>query len=466
MPNCVRRLFLGLCWTLLLFPQGAHAAEKLPNFVFILVDDLGWRDLGCYGSTFYETPRIDRLAEQGMQFSAAYAAAPVCSPTRASIMSGKSTARLGFTGHITAILKYRYPDNGRIIPPQDHMRLRLRETTIAEVLKPAGYVSASIGKWHLGPEKNWPRAQGFDFNIAGGTHGSPPNYFYPYKDAEKSWNSEITTLKGGSPGEYLTDRLTEEAIQFIESNRSKPFFLYLTHYAVHTPLQAPRKLVEKYEAKLKHDQSQKNAVYAAMIEAVDTGVGRVLDTLDRLKLTENTVVIFFSDNGGSSRATNNHPLRGGKQDLYEGGIRVPLIVRWPGHVAASSNCDVPVISDDFLPTMAEAAGLSKSLPAELDGRSLMPLLTSESEMPSRRLFWYYPHYARRPGSVVREGDFKLIEYYDPPQVELYNLAEDLSEAHDLAKTMPDKVSAMRQSLSEWLTSSGTIMHTQNPAFQE
>ncbi len=440
----------------------AYGAQTPPNFVLILIDDLGWRDLGCYGSSFYETPQIDRLAEQGMRFTAAYAAAPVCSPTRASLMTGKSTARLGFTGHITAILKYRYPPEGRILPPQDHMRLRLEETTIAEALKPAGYVSASIGKWHLGEKGHWPKQQGFDINIGGWTHGSPPSYFYPYQSNDKPWNRAIPTMQGGRPGEYLTDRLTDEAIGFIEQNRDRPFFLYLTHYAVHSPLQAPKELVDKYREKLKTDKTQKSAVYAAMIESVDTGVGRILETLKRLELDENTVVIFFSDNGGMSRATNNAPLRGAKQDLYEGGIRVPLIVKWPGRIPADSTSEVPVISHDLLPTMLDLAEQIDRQPKHLDGVSLAPLLTQSAALPDRTLYWYYPHYARRPGSVVRRGDYKLIEHYDPPSVELYNLADDLSETSDLSHTMPDRVRAMRADLQEWLAASGTIMHTKNP----
>lgn len=455
----------ALCCGFGIFHQENAIASSRPNFVFILIDDLGWRDLGCYGSTFYETPHIDRLAGQGMRFTSAYAAAPVCSPTRASILSGKNPARLGFSGHITSILKYRYPQEGRIVPPHDHMRLRLRETTIAEALKPAGYTSASIGKWHLGTEMYWPEAQGFDLNIAGGTHGAPPDYFFPYKNARKTWNPEITTLKGGKQGEYLTDRLTDEAIGFIEKNQRKPFFLYLSHYAVHTPLQAPRDLIAKYEAKLKTDRSQKNAIYAAMIESVDTGVGRVLATLDRLKLAENTVVILFSDNGGLSRVTNNAPLRGGKQELYEGGIRVPLIVKWPGHVPEKSTSAQPVISHDLFPTLLDLAGEETPTPTQLDGLSLTGLLNGGEIFPQRRLVWYYPHYARRPGAVVRDGDYKLIEHYDPPQVELYNLAEDPSETTNLAEQQQTRVETMRGQLRDWLKSRRVIMHTKNPGFQ-
>jgi arylsulfatase A len=440
------------------------AGPTPPNIVLFLVDDLGWSDLGCYGSTFYETPHTDGLARDGMRFTAAYAAAPVCSPTRASLIAGQNPARLGFTGHITAILKYRYPKDGRIIPPQDHMRLRLEEVTIAEALKPAGYVSASIGKWHLGEEGLWPLEQGFDINIAGTTHGSPPGYFYPYERPKSKWNRSISTLHGGVEGEYLTDRLTDEAVRFIEDNKARPFFLYLTHYSVHTPLQAPRPLVEKYEQKLLRDTSGKNATYGAMVETVDQSLGRVLATLERHGLSDNTIVVFFSDNGGLSSATNNAPLRAGKQQLYEGGIRVPLIVRWPGQVPAGEVSDLPVISHDLYPTFAELAG-SAARPGKTDGRSLVPLLTGGEELPERALYWYYPHYAKRPGAVVRDGDWKLIEFYDPPAVELYHLGVDLGEEQDLAERHPARVAAMRGQLAHWLADVGATLHTPNPAFR-
>ncbi len=451
-------LILGAC-------SPAPERSETPNIVLILIDDLGWSDLGCYGNTSYETPNIDRLAREGMRFTEAYSAAPVCSPTRASLMSGKNPARLGFTGHITAILRYRHPENARILPPRDHMLLRLEETSLAEALRPAGYVSASIGKWHLGPEGFWPPEQGFDLNVGGTTHGSPPSYFHPYADPEQEWNPSIPTLPGGRPGEYLTDRLTDEAIRFIEANQQRPFFLYLSHYAVHTPLQAPAPLVEKYAARIRAGGPAMNATYAAMLESVDRGVGRVLDTLDRLGLDDRTVVIFFSDNGGLSSVTSNAPLRGGKQQLYEGGIRVPLIVKWPGRVTANTSNQDPVISDDLYPTIVEVAGDQARPGAPLDGRSLVPLLTLEGRWEPRTLFWYYPHYARRPGAVVREGDYKLIEFYDPPEVELYDLAEDPHEATDLAGQMPEEVARLREKLRAWLTDTGAILHTANPDFR-
>ena len=442
--------------------------EKKLNFVFLLIDDLGWRDLGCFGSSFYETPNIDRLAAEGMRFTQAYSACPVCSPTRASLMTGKDTARLRFTGHITAIGRHRHPENSRIIPPDDNMFLPLEEITIAEALKPAGYASASIGKWHLGSEKYWPKQQGFDVNIAGWTHGSPPSYFYPYERPRNKWNPSIPTLHGGKPGEYLTDRLTDEAISFVEQNKDGPFFLYLTHYAVHTPLQAPQPLVTKYEAKLKRDDSQKNATYAAMIENVDTNIGRVRETLEDLKLSERTVIIFASDNGGLAEVTNNAPLRAGKGHVYEGGIRVPLIVKWPGRVAGGSSCASPVTTEDLYPTIVEMAGRGVAPGSELDGQSIVPLLTGKGRFEERPLYWYYPHYspqAKNPAAAIRYGDYKLIKFYDPPGLELYNLAEDIGETQNLVEKLPQKASQLHKNLKDYLRAVNAKMHTPNPNYK-
>ncbi len=435
-----------------------------PNVVLILIDDLGWKDLGCYGSSIFETPNIDQLSLDGMRFTQAYANCPVCSPSRAALMTGKNPARLQFTGHITAIGRHRHPEHSRIIPPDDHMNLPLNETSIAEALKPAGYVSASIGKWHLGTKKYWPETQGFDKNIGGWTHGSPPDYFYPYKNPDKKWNPSIPTLKGGEPGEYLTDRLTDEAITFVKQNQDRPFFLYLTHYAVHTPLQAPSKLVEKYQATLQGQDTGVDPVYAAMVENVDYNVGRLLQTLDQLELSDNTLVILFSDNGGAQIATNNSPLREGKGWLYEGGIRVPLIIKWPEHLPAGKVCHEPVIGTDLYPTILEATG--NVIPENiLDGQSLIPLWKNEKRRDRDALYWYYPHYspkAKQPSAAIRQGDFKLIEFYDPPRLELYNLAEDLSENHNLIEKIPNKAKCMKSKLNNYLKNVNAKMHTLNP----
>ncbi len=459
---------LACCCVTALAAPAVDAESRPPNVVLFFVDDLGWRDVGCYGSTFYETPTVDRLARDGMRFTNAYASCPVCSPTRAALLTGKSPARVRFTGHITAIGRHRYPKHGRIIPPKDLMRVPLEEVTIAEALRPARYVSTSIGKWHVGEEGFWPTDQGFDANIGGMTHGSPPGYFFPYTDPAKKWNPSIPTLRGGAPGEYLTDRLTDEAVRFIEQHRSEPFFVYLPHYAVHTPLQAPAKLVAKYERKLETDRSQTNAVYAAMIESVDHSLERILETFDRLGLASSTLVIFASDNGGASRITNNAPLQAGKGHLYEGGIRVPMIVRFPGRVAPGTVCGAPVISHDLYPTIVELAGGEARGHGPLDGESLVPLLTGKGRLKREALHWYYPHYppqGARPGAAIRVGPLKLIEHYDPPGIEMYNLADDIGESKDLAPKRPRDAARLQQQLQAWLAAVGTTMHTPNPDYR-
>ncbi len=476
MPNKTaassRREFLSSALALLATgskPAHSRAAEgeRPPNIILFLVDDLGWADLGCQGSTFYETPRTDRLAAEGTRFTSAYSTCPVCSPSRAALMTGKHPGSVGFTGHITAILRHRYKKHGRIIPPDDSMFLRHDETTLAEALKPAGYVSASIGKWHLGSEPYWPKKQGFDINVAGYDHGSPPTHFYPYKDPGKEWNSEIPTLQGGYPGEYLTDRLTDEAVRFMERNAKKPFFLYLTHYAVHTPLEAPGSLIRKYEWKLRKDDSQFSAVYAAMIERIDESLGRVIDAVERLGLRGDTVIVFTSDNGGEQTATRNAPLREGKGHLYEGGIRVPLIVSLPGRVRAGTVSDTPVSIADIYPTITELAG-DQARPGETHGHSLTPLLEAGGDFSARDLYWYYPHYspqAKQPGAVVRSGRFKLIEHYDPPGIELYDLEKDIGESCNLAKENPEKIADLQNKLWQWIEENVTIRHSLNPAYE-
>ena len=427
-----------------------------PNFVFFLIDDMGWRDLACYGSTFYETPHIDRLCSQGMKFTSAYAACPVCSPTRASVMTGKYPARLHVTdwiaGHNRPLAKLRIPDWTKYLP--------LEEVTLAEALKPAGYATASIGKWHLGTEEYWPEKQGFDVNLAGCHMGQPPAYFAPYK---------IPTLTEGPVGEYLTDRLADEALTFIDKNKDRPFFLYLPNYAVHTPLQAKKEVVAKYQAKVRPDNPQNNATYAAMVESVDDGVGKVLAKLDALGLADRTVVVFTSDNGGLMRSTSNAPLRDGKGTFYEGGIREPLIVRWPEAVKPGSVCDEVVSSIDFFPTLAEIAGipLQTTGAKDLDGVSFVPLLRQTATLRREAIYWHYPHYhpcGATPGGIIRAGDWKLIETFEDGRVELYNLRDDLGEAKDLAAAMPDRAAALRQRLADWRKSVGAQMPTPNPDY--
>jgi len=453
----------------LLIVAGALAPAAPPNVVVFLVDDLGWKDLGCQGSPVFETPHADRLAADGVRMTNAYAACPVCSPTRAALMTGRTPARVGLTGHITAILRHRYPERGRIVPPDDRMFLALEETTVAEALGEAGYVSASMGKWHLGSDAYWPTRQGFDVNVAGHTHGSPTTYWFPYLDPAKEWNPRIDNLDGGRPGEYLTDRLTDEALAFIEENQRKPFFLYLTHYAVHTPLEAPAALTAKYRRKPAVAASGVDPVYAAMVEKTDDSLGRVLAKLDELGLADNTLVVFTSDNGGLMSATDNRPLRAGKGFLYEGGIRVPLIFKWPGRLEAGTESSIAAISHDLYPTILEAAGAQGPRDRPLDGESLLGWLEGKTAPPDKReLYWYYPHYspqAQQPGAALLQGRWKLIEHYDPPAAELYDLEADPGETRDLADAQPARRDAMLERLHARIAESGAIPHRPNPAYQ-
>ncbi len=438
----------------------ALGADKL-NIVLILMDDLGWADVGCNGSTFYETPNIDRLARQGVRFTNGYAAAPVCSPTRASIMTGKYPARTGITNYLPGGHQLPY---SKLLPQLCTQQLPLKETTLAEALKPAGYATAHIGKWHLGPdERYWPQHQGFDINIGGTASGMPSSFFYP------QWQGNPPIV--GKPGEYLTDRLTDEAISFIRSNAMRPFFLYLPHYAVHVPIEAKRELTAKYRKKLKPGQLQNDPVYAAMIESMDQSVGRLMGTLDDLKLADRTVVVFTSDNGGLSApewkmkpVTSNAPLREGKGHVYEGGIREPFLIRWPG--VAPRVDDTPICSVDLYPTLVEAAGAR--LPSvKIDGVSLKPLITASQPLPARPLYWHYPHYSNqlgRPAGAMREGDWKLVELFEDGKLELYNLAADIGEKNDLAGKHPDRVRQMHAKLAAWRRSVHARMPVRNPKY--
>ena len=456
--------------------------KNKPNFVFILVDDLGWKDVGYMGSTFYETPHIDKLASQGMMFTNAYAAASVCSPTRASIMAGKYPARLDITDWIGGKQK------GKLLPAEYKHQLPLEEVTIAEAFKQAGYKTCFIGKWHLGDKPYFPEKQGFDINIGGHAAGQPGSYFYPYKNKRSSY-FDVPGLENGREGEYLTDRLTDESLKFLDKNKGKPFLLYLSHYAVHTPLQSKKELTEKYRAKAEalpqNDgnewlpernsftrQRQDQPVYAGMVQSTDESVGRVMQKLDELGLTENTIVIFMSDNGGlstlykrKSGPTSNVPLRAGKGWLYEGGIREPMIVKWPGVVQPGSVCDVPVVSTDFYPTMLEMTGLPLKPQQHKDGLSLVPLLKQEGGLNRKALFWHFPHYhgsGSKPSGAVRAGDYKLIEWFEDGKIELYNLKNDLGEKHDLAKKMPDKAEELKQMLHAWRKRVDAKMPRPNP----
>lgn len=449
MPTTRREMMSGMIgfWilpvlTACLAAPLVHAAEPAPrtrpNIVFILIDDMGWADGGCLGSRFYQTPNIDRLAAAGMRFSQAYASCAVCSPTRAAIMTGKAPARLRITDWIPG---EREPQNSRFVLPDWQKHLPPGETTLAEALKPLGYSTASIGKWHLGGEGFLPEDQGFDLNIAGGPIGGPASYFWPYGDKAASHRVPGLAEAGGQTGEYLTDRLTDEALKFIEANQKRPFFLYLAHYAVHAPLMGKPDLIE-LASERPPAKGQGNAVYAAMIRSVDEGVGRLLAKLDELHLADRTVVIFTSDNGGAVHfgkppATSNAPLRSGKGNPYEGGLRVPLLVRVPGTTRSGSVCNAPVISHDFFPTLLELAGAGQeTAKTAVDGKSFVPLLQGATQPMHEELFWHYPHYWNggrvSPYSVARAGDWKLIRFYETGREELYNLKDDLAEQQDLA----------------------------------
>jgi arylsulfatase A-like enzyme len=435
------------------------AAEAKPlNVVLILADDFGWTDLACYGSELYQSPNIDQLAKDGMRFTTNYAACCVCSPTRAALLAGKYPARL----HVTDWIPGLPPENPKLTVPDFTKHLPLEETTLAERLKAAGYATASIGKWHLGGPEYYPEHHGFDINIAGTDQPQPrPGYFAPYA---------IDTIKQGPKGEYITDRLGEEADKFIRAHADGPFFLYMPHFAVHLPVQGKKKLTEKYQAKIHDGMRQTNAAYAAMIDSMDQTVGRLRKTLDEVGVADRTVVIFTSDNGGRIPTTSNQPLRSGKGSCHEGGVRVPLIVYWPNVTKPGSTCDTPAITMDLYPTIMEMVGRPLDADAGLDGVSLSPLLRQAGKIAERPLFWHYPHYQHyqlegtTPYGAIRRGDFKLIEYYDGSPTELYNLKDDVGEQKNLAQSQPEKVGVLKKELGEWRTAVGAQMPTANPNY--
>ena len=503
----------------------AAGEQRRLNVVFFLVDDLGWRDVGCFGSTFYETPHVDQLAREGVRFTNAYAACHVCSPTRASILTGKYPARLGLTDWIRGRRDFPFQQLQNVKGLQ---QLPFEELTLAETLKAAGYRTAAIGKWHLGAEPSGPTAHGFDVDVPQNhSSGGPRKYHAPF---------QLDGLEGAA-GEYLTDRLTDVAVRFIESSNDQPFFLYLAHFAVHDPIQGRADLVEKYRGKLrktspperqpfvlegnpddrepltrqelqerlttsaysgfkvlpdrtvKIKQTQDNVEFAGMVEATDESLGRILAKLNDLGLDENTIVIFFADNGGMSGAnfgnpnrvvaedqldraysTSNLPLRGAKGWLYEGGIRVPMIVKWPQHGEQGAVCDVPVISTDFYPTILEMLGLPLRPKQHVDGVSLASLVKGADAPDRDAVYWHFPHYSNHgmqsPGGAVRAGDYKLLEYFENDTVQLFNLTEDVGEQNDLAQTEPEKVDELRAMLHAWREDVSAKMMPPNPDFAQ
>ncbi|MDB4676934.1 sulfatase [bacterium] len=439
------------------------------NVLFILVDDLGFMDIGANNpDTFYETPNIDRLAASGMRFTDGYAANPVCSPTRYSILTGRHPSRVDATNFFSG------KRAGRFRPAPLNDRMPLEEVTLAEALKEHDYQTFFAGKWHLGPtEEFWPTKQGFDVNRGGHRGGGPyggKKYFSPFDNPR---------LINGPDGEHLPDRLARETAEFIEEHKDGSFLAYLAFYSVHTPLMAPKDLVKKYEAKAKRlglsDQNafgleeqvfgdaprrvriqQNHAVYAAMVESMDRAVGRVLDRLDELGLQDSTTVFFTSDNGGLSTSegspTSNLPYRGGKGWIYEGGIREAFIIRSPGVTRAGSVSSEPVCSTDFYPTILDCVGLPAKPAQHLDGVSLVPLLKGVEKLDREDLFWHYPHYSNQggfPGAAIRNRDWKLIERLEDGRVHLYNLELDPGEKNDVAANQASRVDAMRQRLHQW-----------------
>jgi arylsulfatase A-like enzyme len=467
--------------TLALLLALAPLAGARPNFVFFLVDDLGWADVGCFGSPFHETPNIDALAASGMKFTDAYAACPVCSPTRASIMTGKYPARLDITDWIPG----SSPTNRKLLSVQDLHQLPLEEITIAEALKQEGYATFFAGKWHLGGEGFFPEDQGFDVNIGGHHVGSPPGgYYSPWKNPK---------LENREPGEYLTDRLGDETIKWVgeQAKAQKPFLAYVSFYNVHTPVQPNKKFIGHYQdkaAKLpglkkptiaEHEGTSKvrqdNPAFGSMVAAMDENVGRVVDALKEFGIDDNTVVIFTSDNGGLCTlqgkrvgSTSNAPLRAGKGWCYEGGIREPTIIRAPGVTRPGAVCPTPVTSTDFYPTMLELAGIASRPKQHMDGLSLVSLLNGGQSLDREALYWHYPHYhgsAWEPGASIRMGDWKLIEFYEDEKAELYNLKDDLGERNELSAKFPEKKLELLAKLHDWQKQIGAKMPAVNPAFK-
>lgn len=493
-----------------------------PNIIFFLVDDLGWTDVGCYGSQFYETPNIDALAESGVRFTDAYAASHVCSPTRASIITGKYPASINLTDWLTGRRDFPFQ---KMLNVEINQHIPYDVKTLPEILNANGYKTAIYGKWHLGEDSASTARQGFDTHIPDWNRGWPKNgYYFPYG---------MKGLEEGDDGEYLTDRLTNEALKYIEQNKDEPFFLYLSHFAVHDPIEGRPDLVEKYQKKLakmippkshpfilegkpgvenpisrvnldkaidqeeyqgfkvfpnqtvKIKQHQDNVQFAGMVESMDESLGRVLNKLNELEIDEQTIVIFYSDNGGMSAAnfwdpkrnipedeldkafsTSNLPLRGGKGWLYEGGIRVPLIIKWPGKGLQKVTCDVPVTSPDFLPTILDMVSIKNT--ENSDGLSLVPLLNGDSKLNRSAIFWHFPHYSNHgmqsAGGAVRSGDFKLLEYYDTGKVQLFNLKDDIGEQKDLSEIELKKTNELREKLHFWRDKTRAQMMNPNPNY--
>lgn len=480
--RCVALLSLML--TACLSSRLAAAADKPLNFVVILVDDLGWMDLSCQGSDYYRTPNVDRLAKEGMRFTNGYAACAVCSPTRAALQTGRYPGRIGVTDWIRSLFqrgnlgtpdanptKYVGGSNRKLLCPPNPYWMEHDEITIAEALRKNGYATGYIGKWHLGDEAWYPTGQGYDENRGGCDYGQPPSYFDPFnqpKHKHPMIRAGIPFLPGRKPGEYLTHREADEAVKLIRQWKDKPFFLQVAHYAVHTPIQAIDSVAAKYR---REGKNEINAKYAAMVESFDDSTKAILETLEEVGIDDRTVILFTSDNGGldnGGRPTENAPLRSGKGYPYEGGIRVPFIVRWPGVVKPGSVSDEPVCSIDVFPTLLEAADVMSPGDRTIDGLSLVDHLKSAGKESLGRdeLLWHFPHYRHRPGpySIIRKGDWKLIRW-DEGISELYDLKSDLSETTNLSEKRPDKLTELDGLLTARLKSMKARVPRPNPQWK-
>lgn len=461
------RILLSLL-SVLVFTSTHAQSQTKPNVIFIMIDDMGYTDLACYGSDLHETPNIDQLAQEGMLFENAYCAAPVCSPTRASFMSGKPSVCTGITEHIRG-REFQVTKQHELIPPENGRGLHLEENTIAEILKEQGYHTAIVGKWHLGGDEFQASKQGFDHVVAANHHGGPGSYFYPYR------NTKPDLLTSPSDTAYLTDRITKEAIDFIDTNKDQPFFLYLSYFAVHIPLQAKENLNVKYDKKIAATQPiyHKNARYAAMVETLDTNIGALMAYLDTEGLKENTLIMITSDNGGLTvkegdytPATNSYPYRAGKGHLYEGGVKVPLIVNWKGKVLPGSHSNALVTTYDYLNTISTVCGAKTATTYSAD---ISPVFLQQATQDERAIYWHAPHYSNQggePASALRKGKYKFIHFYGQAQDELYDVENDKSESHNLLQELPEIHRQLSSELRHWLEETNAKLPVPNPTYEE
>ncbi len=472
MLRLVTILGFGICGSFL------NAITDKPNILMIFTDDLGWSDLACYGHPFHETPHIDELAASGMRFTDAYAAAPVCSPTRASLFTGKYPAEIGITDWIPGLQAVRGLRPNRLLQvPEILNQLPLETSTIAERLLEAGYATAHIGKWHLGEEAFYPEHHGFQFAVGGHHRGYTPNYFHPFSGVDYATQKLLELPyyeKVGKAGDHLDDVQTEVAIQYIKDHQHSPFYLNLSYYLPHTPLEPKPVLLPKYEEKATRYKGRHiaNPRYAAMIETIDTNVGRLVELLKDLDLLKNTLIVFYSDNGGLHNKagkypapTNNYPLRAGKSSIYEGGIRVPLIMSWEGIIEAGSESCVPVSTPDFFATFMELAGMEDDYSS---GKSLLPLFKGQGRLERDAIYWHYPHYHSNPEAIpagaIRMGPYKLIELFEGNRLELYDLSRDISESQNIAGEYPGIAQHLHHKLKQWQKAAGAQFPVPNPKY--